>query len=717
MTAPLLSGNHHALGAHWDGEGVNFALFSTHAEAVELCLFDPKGQTEIARYLLPEHSHDIWHGYLPGLEPGAVYGYRVYGPYNPLAGHRFNHHKLLLDPYARQLIGDFQWNDAHFGYCRGDAEEDLSFDTRDNAAFMHKCVVTAPLSASMQVDTGIQAAKPCIAWSETSIYETHVRGFTLRHPDVPELQRGTFAGLGHPKIIAYLKALGITSVELLPVQAFTDEHFLHERGLSNYWGYNTSSFFAPHSAYLSGNDAFEFRRMVDDFHEAGLEVLLDVVYNHSAESNHLGPTLSFRGIDNASYYRLQAENPRYYVNDTGCGNTLDVGHPRVLQMVMDSLRYWSSEMGVDGFRFDLAPVLGREPQGFNQRASFFQAIAQDPQLARSKLIAEPWDIGPGGYQLGGFPAPWSEWNDDYRDTIRRFWRREPGHLPTFARRLHGSSDIFERSGRRPSASINFITSHDGYTLRDLVSYQHRHNLANGEDSNDGHRENLSENFGVEGATDDDAIEAARRRQQRNLLTTLLVSQGVPMILAGDELGRSQLGNNNAYCQDNELNWIDWQSLDDRALELKAFVTLLFTLRKSHPVLNHPSYIHPPQKPESVNIQWLNSDGMEMREEHWQEHHHYLLGFLASSPGENQTRAAILVIFNNSTQTQQFQLPAYTTKSGEPNHCWHWLVDTFQETGVPQWPPAEHGQNLEIEERSVAILGCGQKIDGSEESNQ
>ncbi len=713
MTSRMLSGDHHTLGAQWDGEGVNFALFSAHAEVVELCLYDPKGQTETARYRLPEQTHDVWHGYMPGLAPGAVYGYRVYGPYNPHAGHRFNHHKLLLDPYARHLMGEFKWDDAHFGYRRDDPEEDLSFDTRDNASFMPKCVVTAP--SIFGSDTG--PTKPNVPWNQTTIYEAHVRGFTLQHPDVPELARGTLAGLSHPKIIAYLKALGISSVELLPVQAFTDEHFIHEKGLSNYWGYNTASFFAPHAAYLSGNDATEFRHMVDDFHEAGLEVLLDVVYNHTSESNHLGPTMSFRGIDNASYYRLQAENPRYYVNDTGCGNTLDVNHPRVLQMVMDSLRYWSGDMGVDGFRFDLAPVLAREAHGFNTHSSFFQAVAQDPQLSRLKLIAEPWDIGPGGYQLGNFPAPWSEWNDDYRDTVRRFWRREHGHLPTFARRLHGSGDIFERSGRRPYASINFFTSHDGFTLRDLVSYQHRHNSANGEDSNDGHRENLSENFGVEGPTDDPAIETARRRQQRNLLATLLVSQGIPMILAGDELGRSQQGNNNAYCQDNELNWIDWQTLGKQGKDLNAFVTLLLKLRADYPILSHPSYIHPPHRPESHNIQWLNSDGQEMREEHWQEHHSFLLGYLLTGPNDDQARVALLVVFNNSTQQQKFQLPSYQAKSGEPEYYWHWLVDTSRENGMPETPPAAHGEKLHIAERSVVILSCGKDIGFNEDSNQ
>ncbi len=713
MTASLHPGDHHSLGAHWDGEGVNFALFSAHAEAVELCLFDSKALVETARYNLPEQTHDIWHGYLPGLEPGAVYGYRVYGPYNPHAGHRFNHNKLLLDPYARQLTGEFTWADSHFGYRRDDPEEDLSFDTSDNAPFVPKCVVTAP----MVPRENSKPRRPAVPWSQTTIYEAHVRGFTLQHPDVPELQRGTFAGLGQPQIIAYLKALGITSIELMPVQAFTDEHFLFEKGLRNYWGYNTLSYFAPHSAYLSGDDASEFRRMVDDYHEAGIEVLLDVVYNHSSESNHLGPTLSFRGIDNASYYRLQAENSRYYVNDTGCGNTLNFNHPRVLQMGMDSLRYWSDEMGVDGFRFDLAPVMAREAQGFNPQASFFHAIAQDPQLSRTKLIAEPWDIGPGGYQLGNFPAPWSEWNDDYRDTVRRFWRREHGHLPTFARRLHGSGDIFERSGRRPYASVNFITSHDGFTLRDLVSYQHRHNEANGEDGNDGHRDNLSENFGVEGPTEDATIELARRRQQRNLLATLLLSQGVPMILAGDELGRSQRGNNNAYCQDNELNWIDWRALQEQGKELNAFVTLLLKLRKNYPILRHPSYIHPPHRPQSNNIQWLNSDGAEMREEHWQEHHNFLLGYLLSSPDENQGRLALLIIFNNSVGQQDFRLPDYRAKVGEAKHCWHWLVDTNFEDGVPDKSSAVHGESLHIQARSMAVLCCGKTISSIEVNYQ
>lgn len=692
----MLPGHYHKLGAHYDGEGVNFALFSTHAEKVELCIYDSEGKHEVARYVLPEHTHDIWHGYLPKAEPGTVYGYRVYGPYDPHAGHRFNHHKLLLDPYARQLQGAFQWHDSQFAYRRGDAQEDLSFDTQDNAAYMPKAVVADPYLHGDRRNR----RKPNVPWEDAIIYELHVRGFTLTHPDIPELQRGTFAGLSHKKIIQYLKALGVTTIELLPIHAFHSEHFLQEKSLSNYWGYNTLNFFAPHSAYLTGGglngcNAGEFRQMVDTFHEAGIEVLLDVVYNHTSESNHLGPTLSFRGIDNASYYRLQAENPRYYINDTGCGNTLNINHPRVMQMVMDSLRYWAGDMGVDGFRFDLAAVMGREATGFNPEASFFQAISQDTLLAQTKLIAEPWDIGPGGYQLGNFPASWSEWNDDYRDTIRRYWRKEPGNLPTFARRLHGSGDIFERRGRRPFASINYITSHDGFTLRDLVSYEQRHNEANGENNNDGHRENLGENFGAEGETDSAPINEARRQQQRNLLATLFMSQGVPMLLAGDELGRTQQGNNNAYCQDNEINWLDWQTVDD---DLRSYVQRLIRLRQAYPVLSHRNYIHPPVKASGENIQWLNSDGQPMREEHWQEHHNFLLGYLASSFGDDGSAVYLLVIFNNSHQSETFQLPSYSA-----SQQWRWVIDTQQLNGAPVVSELGVGERVKVAARSVAIL--------------
>lgn len=686
----MLTGESYPLGASWDGEGVNFALFSAHAERVELCLFDAEGENELMRYDLPEKTHDVWHGYLPGLCPGSVYGYRVYGPFDPHSGHRFNHHKLLLDPYARQLKGSFTWDESHFAYQPGGPDEDLTFNTRDNARFMVKGVVTAPMSPS-------SIAKPNIPWHQTTIYETHLRGFTRQHPEVVESQRGCFAAMGDDRIIEYIKSLGITSIELLPVHAFIDELHLHSKGLSNYWGYNTLSYFAQHSAYQSAQGLLEFRHMVERLHDAGLEVILDVVYNHTAEGNCLGPTLSFRGIDNLSYYHLQAGQPRYYVNDTGCGNTVDVSHPRVMQLVMDSLRYWSSEMGVDGFRFDLATVLGRKTNGYDRRSSFFQALAQDPQLSRSKLIAEPWDIGPGGYQLGNFPVDWSEWNDDYRDTVRRFWRREPGILPTFARRLHGSSDIFEFSGRKPRASINYITSHDGFSLRDLVSYKTRHNEDNAENNNDGHRENLSENFGVEGETDDPGIEALRRRQQRNLLATLMVSQGVPMLQAGDERNRTQHGNNNAYCQDNPISWIDWSNKDPYNLQLTEYVSRLFRIRREYPVLSARNYIHQPYGEVKRSIMWVNSEGYEMVEKHWMEHHNFVLGFMLSE-ADDTSQKHILVIFNNSNEIQDFNLPICDTVES-----WSWLLNSALPTGLSEVTHVPCDKPLKIAESSVAIL--------------
>ncbi len=698
----ILPGESYPLGANWDGEGVNFALFSAHAERVELCLFDAEGGVETARFVLPEKTHDVWHGYLPGLSPGTVYGYRVFGPFDPHSGHRFNHHKLLLDPYARQLQGKFIWDESHFAYQRGGVDEDLTFDTQDNANYMVKGVVTSSLAPS-------SIAKPKIPWHLTTIYETHLRGFTRLHPDVVESQRGCFSALSNDKVIAYIKALGITSIELLPVHAFIDEQHLYNKGLTNYWGYNTLSYFAQHTPYQSAQGLLEFRHMVERLHDAGLEVILDVVYNHTAEGNALGPTLSFRGIDNLSYYHLQAGQPRFYVNDTGCGNTVDLSHPRVMQMAMDSLRYWSSEMGVDGFRFDLASVLGREPQGYNRQASFFQAVAQDPQLSRCKLIAEPWDIGPGGYQLGNFPVDWSEWNDNYRDTVRRFWLREPGILPTFARRLHGSSDLFEFSGRKPRASINYITSHDGFTLRDLVSYKARHNEANGENNNDGHRENLSDNFGVEGETNDPAIEALRRRQQRNLLATLMVSQGVPMFQAGDERNRTQRGNNNGYCQDNLIGWIDWSDDDPYNRLLTQYVKHLFKIRRDYPVLSARNYIHQPFGAVKRSIMWLNSDGHEMNEKHWQEHHSFVLGYMLSE-AELDTQYHVLVIFNNCTKAHDFQLPICDTVNQ-----WTWLLNSALESGIPEFSAVPCEKPLKIAERSVAIL-CTRslKIDTKDE---
>ncbi|MGL5390423.1 MAG: glycogen debranching protein GlgX [Shewanella sp.] len=581
----LTQGQPFPLGASVDANGVNFALFSAHASAVELCLFDDSGSLELGRFRFTEYTQQIWHGYVRGLKAGQLYGYRVYGPFAPEQGHRFNPHKLLLDPYARQLVGEYQPNAAHYSYILNDPDEDLSFSTLDNAAFMPKCKVVDTRALRAATFVHPSARRPL---AHTILYEMHLKGFTAANPELDGPMRGTFAALASAPAIAYLVDLGVTCVELMPIQAFVTEAFLQENGLSNYWGYNTLGFFAPEPSYLLGEEIGEFRAMVDALHRAGIEVILDVVYNHSAEGNRLGPTLSFRGIDNLSYYRLHPQDKRSYINDTGCGNTLNINHPRVLQLVLDSLRYWVEVMGVDGFRFDLATCLGREHYGFDPGAGFFDALLQDPLLCQVKLIAEPWDLGPGGYQLGNFPVAFSEWNDTYRDTLRRFWRGDAGMLPEFARRFHGSADVFEASGRPPAASINFITSHDGFTLKDLVSYAARHNQANGEDNRDGHRHNFSDNYGVEGPSCTPAVLGLRYRQQRNLLTCLLLSQGVPMLLCGDEVGRSQRGNNNAYCQDNPLSWFDWAGMDR---ELLAFTKQLIALRKRFALLCSPRFIH------------------------------------------------------------------------------------------------------------------------------
>ncbi len=530
------------LGATWDGLGVNFALYSAHATKVELCLFDDRGR-EIERIALPEYTDEIWHGYLPDARPGQLYGYRVYGPYAPDAGHRFNPNKLLLDPYAKQLVGELKWAPALFGYTIGHKDADLSFDRRDSAAYMPKCAVIDPAF------TWGKDQRPQTPWDSTVIYETHLRGTTMRHPSVPEAWRGTFSGLKVDEVVEHIKRLGMTAVELLPVHAFVDDEYLLKQGLRNYWGYNTIGFFAPHPRYMATRTVSEFKQMVARLHSAGLEVILDVVYNHTAEGNELGPTLSFKGIDNASYYRL-AEDRRFYINDTGTGNTFDLTNAGALRMVNDSLRYWVAEMHVDGFRFDLATILGREHHGFDPKGGFLDACRQDPLLSQVKLIAEPWDVGPGGYQVGAFPPGWSEWNDKFRDNVRAFWRGDEGQLAELATRLTGSADLFHHRGRRPTASVNFVTAHDGFTLHDLVSYAHKHNEANGEHNRDGSDNNISANYGVEGETDDEQINALRLRQMRNMLATLLLSQGTPMLLAGDEFGRSKGGNNNTYFQDN-----------------------------------------------------------------------------------------------------------------------------------------------------------------------
>ena len=600
----IRAGYSHQLGANYDGKGVNFAIFSAHAERIELCLYDPSGNTEIARLELPEYTHEVWHGYVPDLQPGALYGYRVYGPYDPENGHRFNPNKLLIDPYARELVGELSWNTAHFGYQLGHEDLDLSFDTRDSAPFTPKCRVIDPNAFDWQ-----DGNRPAVPWANTVLYETHVKGFTQLNPAIPASLRGTFEGMGHKASVDYIKSLGITSVELMPVHWFPHDQHLLDRGLKNFWGYNTLGFFALTPHYYGPRGIQGFREMVRAYHDAGIEVILDVVYNHTAEGNELGPTLSFKGIDNYAYYRTLPEQHRYYINDTGTGNTVNTSHPRVLQMVMDSLRYWADAMHIDGFRFDLGTILGREPEGFDPRGGFFDAMMQDPQLSKLKLIGEPWDIGPGGYQVGGFPPGWGEWNDKYRDTVREYWRGD-NVSSDFAARLLGSGDLYDMRGRRPWASINFITAHDGFTLNDLVSYRDKHNEANGEDNTDGHNDNRSDNYGVEGPTDDEAINAVREQQKRNFLTSLLVSHGTPMLLAGDEFGRSQRGNNNGYCQDSDISWVHWENLPHAAQALQTFTRQLIQLRADQPLLRRESWR------DGLEIHWFNAEGGPQRDEHW-----------------------------------------------------------------------------------------------------
>ncbi|ENP2074295.1 glycogen debranching protein GlgX [Klebsiella michiganensis] len=646
-TFAIEPGDGQQLGANFDGKGVNFALFSAHAERVELCLFDPCGKTEIARLELPEYTHEIWHGYVPGLQPGALYGYRVYGPYDPENGHRFNPHKLLIDPYARELEGDIEWNDAHFGYELGHEEKDLSFDTRDSAPFTPKCKVVDPDAFDWQGEN-----RPDVPWPHAVIYETHVKGFTQRNPALPPELRGTFEGLGHQVSVDYIKSLGITSVELLPVHWFPDDRHLLDRGLKNFWGYNTLGFFAPASRYYGPAGIAGFRDMVRAFHDAGIEVILDVVYNHTAEGNELGPTLSFKGIDNFSYYRTMPDQHRYYINDTGTGNTVNTSHPRVLQMVMDSLRYWAQAMHVDGFRFDLGTILGREPEGFDPRGGFFDAITQDPVLSKLKLIGEPWDIGPGGYQVGGFPPGWGEWNDKYRDTVREYWKGD-NVSNDFAARLLGSGDLYDLRGRRPWSSVNFITAHDGFTLNDLVSYNEKHNEANGEDNNDGHNDNRSCNYGEEGPTENQDIVAVRERQKRNFLTTLLFSHGTPMLLAGDEFGRSQQGNNNGYCQDSEISWVNWEALSDQDHALRHFTQRLIALRAEQPLLRRESWR------DGLEIRWFNAGGGLQQSEQWDEGS--TLGLAISRPDLEQEEGIwhdVLMLFNPFEGDVPFQIPQF-----------------------------------------------------------
>ncbi len=689
------------LGATWDGKGVNFALFSANATKVELCLFDDEGHAELERIELPEYTDEVFHVYVPGLRPGAVYGYRVHGPYDPENGHRFNPNKLLLDPYAKAHIGELKWAPEIFGYTLDSPEGDLSFDERDSAPFVPKCkVVDSTFSWTHHEHSAL-------GWDGVIFYEAHVRGFTKKHPQVPERLRGTFAGMGEPVIVDYVKSLGVTTVELMPIHTFVNDSYLLDKGLTNYWGYNTIGFFAADPRYFSGEteQLAEFKQMVDRYHEAGLEVILDVVYNHTAEGNELGPTLSFKGIDNASYYRLLPDQRRYYINDTGTGNTLNLSHPRVLQMVTDSLRYWVTEMKVDGFRFDLATILGREPHGFDEGGGFLDSCRQDPVLSSVRLIAEPWDCGPGGYQVGGFPPGWAEWNDTFRDTVRSYWKGDEGKVPELAKRLTASGDKFNHRGRRPWASVNFIAAHDGFTLNDIVSYNDKHNEANGEDNKDGHSDNRSWNMGAEGPTDDERIKEDRERQKRNMLATLLLSQGTPMILAGDEFGRTQNGNNNAYCQDNEISWVNWEQVDDRGRALTDFVRMLITLRRRLPVLRRGRFLTGEQN-EVLGVtdaRWLSPAGEDLSQQQWGDASMRCFGLVidgraqASGIRKPASDATLLLIFNAHHDVVNFTLPAIA----DVDH-WTCLLDT----NVPirsELPAFESRDMYQVTGRSLVVF--------------
>ena len=643
LPARLEAGLPYPFGASWDGMGVNFAVFSMHATRLQLCLFDAQGRREVARLDLPEKSVDVWHGYLPHAQPGLVYGFRAHGPYEPHNGLRFNPHKLLLDPYARKLVGNLRWTDAVFGYRVHSPRADLSFDRRDSAPAIVKAAV-----AENAFHWG-DDKRPNTPWSDTVIYETHVRGLTKLLQHVPEPERGTFAGLGHPFVIDHLKRLGITAVELLPVHAYLQDRRLLEKRLANYWGYNTISYFAPEPRYLASGNANEMRMTVRALHAAGIEVIFDVVYNHTCEGNEFGPTLSWRGLDNASYYRLNPQDRRYFVDDTGTGNTVNLAHPRVLQMVLDSLRYWAESFHVDGFRFDLGTTLGREDNGFDPGAGFFDALLQDPVLSRLKLISEPWDLGPGGYQLGRQPSCFAEWNDRFRDCVRRYWRGQSNMRPELASRLSGSADYFDRDGRKPWASINFVTSHDGMTLDDLVSYAAKHNEANGENGSDGIPEDYSANWGIEGPAADAEIGALRARLKRSMLMTLISAFGTPMLLGGDEFGRTQEGNNNAYCQDNALSWFDWklaESEDGRAL--MRFVQRLMALRHSFP--RPPAFLHGSEAiiPGIRDIDWFDERGMRLADEDWRNVEGRALILYLSRPA-NHGRAQVSALTMNASQ--------------------------------------------------------------------
>ncbi|MGI8842924.1 MAG: glycogen debranching protein GlgX [Gemmatimonadaceae bacterium] len=677
MTTRVWPGQPYPLGASWDGQGVNFALFSQHGTAADLCLFD-RGESgsEAERIRMPERTDQIFHCYLPDVRPGQLYGYRVHGPYDPSRGFRFNPAQLLIDPYAKAISGTIQWSDSLFAYKIGSPKQDLEINDQNSAAGIPKCVVVDPAF------TWGDDRHPRVPWNRTIIYETHVKGMTVQHPDVPERLRGTYLGLSSEPMIDHFLSLGVTAVELLPVHHFIVDRHLAELGLTNYWGYNSIGFLAPDVRYSTGglaSQVYEFKTMVKKLHGAGIEVILDVVYNHTGEGNHLGPTLSLRGIDNTAYYRLEPDNPRYYTDFTGCGNSLNMLHPRTIQLIMDSLRYWVVEMHVDGFRFDLAPVLARELYEVNRLGTFFDIIQQDPVLSQVKLIAEPWDVGPGGYQVGNFPVGWAEWNGKYRDTVRQFWKGLPGVIPDLASRLAGSSDLYKWSERAVYASINFVTAHDGFTLHDLVSYEEKHNEANGEQGRDGSDDNISRNWGVEGPTEDPAVVELRERMKRNFIATLLLSQGIPMLSHGDEMSRTQCGNNNAYAQDNEISWVDWD-LDDRRRALLDFTQHVIAVRQSSPTLRRRHFFRGQAIDDSGNkdLTWIAPGGGEMTAADWRDAAAHAIGMLIAGDATDEMDArgrpvrgdTLLMLLNGGPQQVHFRLP----RGGEPG-LWLPLIDT------------------------------------------
>jgi len=699
----LWPGSPYPLGATWDGEGVNFTLYSRHAEKVELCLFEENGRREVSRTALRERTDFVWHGYVPGIKPGQHYGYRVHGSYQPEKGHRFNPHKLLLDPYARALVGALKWNDAQFGYTIGHKKDDLSFDKRDSATGMPRCQVIDP---AFDWEGDLHPDRAC---NERVIYEMHVGGYTRSHPDVAPQDKGKFLGLCTTQVLDHLKSLGVTTIELLPIQAFIDDRSLVSRGLVNYWGYNTIGYFAPDARFAGSDPVREFKTMVKTLHAADFEVILDVVYNHTGEGNEKGPTLCLRGIDNLAYYRLGDADKRYCADFTGCGNSLDLRNPRVLQLVIDSLRYWVTEMHVDGFRFDLASTLARDSPAFDVLSPFFAVLRQDPVLAPRLLIAEPWDLGEGGYQVGQFPPGWAEWNDQYRDTMRAYWKGDGGLIGEFAQRLTGSHDLFGHNERGPCASVNFITAHDGFTLDDLVSYNEKHNEANGEDSRDGTDKNLSWNGGTEGTTDDPEIKGLREQQKRNLLATMFVSQGVPMLLAGDEVGRTQGGNNNAYCLDSEINWHNWY-WDDPKWRLLNFTKKMIRLRKAHPIFRRRDFFKGVAVGDGgrKDVAWLMPDGHEMTPEEWDKDFARSLGMWLNGDELPETDerglslhdASFIVLFNAHHDQIDFHLP-----DPGAGGSWKTEIDTSFETGEPpgEAPAPDPVGTYPLQGRSLVLL--------------